>query len=567
MSAQYQSSDTGCRVGGVTGDDLLDGGAPCPDRPMAASAARWHSGRRWLARLVTALVTRGEDAPPDAAQRVPARPRLLGRRPRRSAWRDAIPVILLVYANDRTQDGRYLRNLPEERRANSATLREAEDANLIELVECTNATLGDVIDACQRNRRRIIAIHLAGHADGDSLVFEHADGSPTAAAASSFAEFLGELPALELVFLNSCATRGQLGALLDHGVPAVIVTSTLVRDEVAQVFAYYFYSEAGRGETIDDAFRHASVDTKFAFSAGRTPTSAGLWRDINVHELPSEPFPWELHGNAAAIQQQLVPIVQSAEPDAMARASWRSSDTWRLNRIVLAQVIAGCLIALAIAAALIVAVAELLSVVRAAGARQVPNPVGQRHDRPPFVTQSTTTAVGSATVPSHDQDHRSAISPRGDLRPGDARRDQSEARPPTTPHVRSPEAPARRTPRITSRPAAAEVTPPKPPIELDREMIQRQVRSHRDEFKRCYESQLVEQPSLGGTVNTRFVINPAGSVTALTASGVDSTVSACVAETIQHIQFPASNGSTQVSYPFHFVRRQDVAAQDNPHLD
>jgi hypothetical protein len=557
MTAQYQSSSTGCHVGGAT-DDPLAGSVPAPPQDQALTR---RPGPRWPHWLTAVLTNRWRAAPPAAAQRRPAGHPRQRSSPRASTSPDTLPVVLLVYANDRVHDGRYLRNLPEERRANSAALREAEDAELIELVECTNATLSDVISACQRNRRRIIAIHIAGHADGDSLVFEQRDGSPTAAAASSFAEFLGELPALKLCFLNGCATRGHVDALLGHGVPAVVVTSTSVRDEVAQIFAYYFYSEAGRGETIADAFRHASVDTRFAFSAGQGPPSVGLWRVAGDHALPPDLVPWELHGDEAAIHERLVPVLEAAEQDAGAAESWRPSDSRRFQRAVRAQVIAGCLIALAIAAALTAAAVELLSIARVtAAAAPAPHVVGQRRDRPATAMQAIPSAGSAATGSGRAlDDAASAGPPPGDARRDDQARDLGEAPPGRATHVQNPATPARRTQSSASRPGAAELHPASSPAELDRETIQRHIRSHRDELRHCYEQQLMEDPELGGTVSTRFVITAAGTVTSLTASGVDSHVSRCVAETIQGVRFPATDGTTQVNYPFRFIPRHDAA--------
>lgn len=469
-------------------------------------------------------------------------------------------MILFVYANDRVHDGRYLRNLPEERRANSAALREAEDADLVELVECTNATLEEVIAACRRDRRRIIAIHVAGHADGNSLLFEQPDGSPTPAAASSFAEFLGELPSLKLAFFNACATKGQLDALLSRGVPAVVVTSTLVRDEVAQTFAYYFYSEAGRSETIADAFHHASVDTRFACSAGQRQPSMALYRDVTVPQALADSVPWELHGDDKAIQDRLVPALQAAEHDA-AGGSWRVADSGRFQRIVRTQVIAGCLIALAIAAALTAAAVELLSRVRATDeAALAPRVVGQRRERAPIPAQPIASAGSGAVKHSPVQRDGEHAPPQEAVRPEASRRDPSGAPAPSLAHAQKPKVALRDATRDARRPRVATAPRLGSATELDRETIQRQIRSHHDELRHCYERQLLEDPALSGTVSTRFLITPAGTVTSLTASGLDASVSRCVTETIQKIQFPTSDGSTEVIYPFHFFRRWDATA-------
>ena len=55
-------------------------------------------------------------------------------------------------------------------------------------------------------------------------------------------------------------------------------------------------------------------------------------------------------------------------------------------------------------------------------------------------------------------------------------------------------------------------------------------------------------------ITVRLVIGPSGKVQSATASGNDPIVGRCVESQIKTWMFPASNGSTTVNIPFHFVR-------------
>ena len=60
--------------------------------------------------------------------------------------------------------------------------------------------------------------------------------------------------------------------------------------------------------------------------------------------------------------------------------------------------------------------------------------------------------------------------------------------------------------------------------------------------------------SLQGKLTVKFSIEPGGSVSSISATGLgDAAVETCVANVIRSIQFPASDGLTEVSYPFIFV--------------
>jgi hypothetical protein len=90
--------------------------------------------------------------------------------------------------------------------------------------------------------------------------------------------------------------------------------------------------------------------------------------------------------------------------------------------------------------------------------------------------------------------------------------------------------------------------------DLDKAIIRRYIKRNLAKITYCYEKQLLANPSLSGTVQTQFFITPNGTVGSATGSGVDGTVSSCVAEVIKQIEFPKpkGGGSVTVNYPFIF---------------
>ena len=89
--------------------------------------------------------------------------------------------------------------------------------------------------------------------------------------------------------------------------------------------------------------------------------------------------------------------------------------------------------------------------------------------------------------------------------------------------------------------------------DLDKAIIRRYIKRSIARIAYCYEKQLLSQPGLEGTVRSQFTISPDGTVSASTASGVNSDVASCVADVIRAIEFPKPRGgSVDVVYPFSF---------------
>ncbi len=91
---------------------------------------------------------------------------------------------------------------------------------------------------------------------------------------------------------------------------------------------------------------------------------------------------------------------------------------------------------------------------------------------------------------------------------------------------------------------------------LPPEVIQRIVRQNFGRFRGCYEAGLVRNPSLSGTVTTRFVIDHGGAVASAVDGGSslpDPAVTACVVRAFSGVSFPQPDwGIVTVNYPIQF---------------
>ena len=166
------------------------------------------------------------------------------------------PVILLAFAND--QDD-HLDMLTRERKAISTALQRHEDSRYIRLHVEPNAAIEDVFALFNRFAGQIAIFHYGGHASGAALNLETASGDNEVAHAGGLAKLIGMAESLQLVFLNGCATRGQVETLLANGVKAVIATAVPIDDTMATEFAEEFYRALASGKTIKQSFDSATA--------------------------------------------------------------------------------------------------------------------------------------------------------------------------------------------------------------------------------------------------------------------------------------------------------------------
>ena len=109
-------------------------------------------------------------------------------------------------------------------------------------------------------------------------------------------------------------------------------------------------------------------------------------------------------------------------------------------------------------------------------------------------------------------------------------------------------------PRTAGGPPNWVVGPVETKGSLDKEIIRRVIRSHMNQVKFCYESELTRNSQLEGRVQVQFIIGTTGTVmnSLVQASTLGSShTEACIAAAVRRWEFPApQNGIVSVSYPF-----------------
>ena len=147
------------------------------------------------------------------------------------------PIIILAFSND--QDA-YLQMIVRERKSIFKALQQHQDRGYIQVHKEENTSIEDIFDLFNRYAGRIAIFHYGGHANGTHLQLEAGVGKAEMADATGLAQLLGQQKALQLVFLNGCATQDQVEKLFSCGVKAVIATAVPINDEMATEFAEQF---------------------------------------------------------------------------------------------------------------------------------------------------------------------------------------------------------------------------------------------------------------------------------------------------------------------------------------
>ncbi|MCB0313179.1 MAG: CHAT domain-containing protein, partial [Calditrichaeota bacterium] len=165
------------------------------------------------------------------------------------------PVIFLVFSNSKDD---YLKNLIEEEKDILKSLQDHDDQGHIQVHRVAHTEIKDIFDDVNRYSERIAIFHYAGHAGDTYLQLQDDAGEEKKASVKGLAQLLGRQPALQLVFLNGCATRGWIERLFEAGVKAVIATTVKIDDRQATDFAEQFYRALATGKQgIKNAFETA----------------------------------------------------------------------------------------------------------------------------------------------------------------------------------------------------------------------------------------------------------------------------------------------------------------------
>lgn len=196
-------------------------------------------------------------------------------------------IALLIFPNDMS-----LGNLQQEERAiQSALLHFRKAGGNIEVI--TISSVNELFDYFNLYKGQIGLIHYGGHAESNGLFI---DGNK--ANTKGLAELMGTEPNLEFVFLNGCATAGQVKLLQENNVKTVLATAVPVSDNKATNFAIHFYKSlayAGSSSNLQEAFIKAKA---YINTTEITPIEIATTRGFvldNSEEITS--FKWALYQN------------------------------------------------------------------------------------------------------------------------------------------------------------------------------------------------------------------------------------------------------------------------------
>lgn len=201
------------------------------------------------------------------------------------------PVILLSFSNDADN---YLPKIIAEQKAIKSLLLDFVDKNYLHVRDIQRASTEEIFYLINRYHNQVVILHYAGHAEGTALQLEKEIGVVQMANVRGIAGLLGTQKRLKLVFLNGCATKGQVQTLLDNGVQAVIATNVSIEDDHAQQFATQFYQALTNGNTLKEAFTKAKAFLETMSDAPQIKDSNET-RGFLTEEEEAISFPWGLY--------------------------------------------------------------------------------------------------------------------------------------------------------------------------------------------------------------------------------------------------------------------------------
>lgn len=177
-----------------------------------------------------------------------------------------LPTVFIAFANDLDD---HLAALKQESRNIYDVLSPLEEQGAISIHREESIEVDELYHDLLSFNDRVVIFHYAGHADGTMLQFEQGVGG-----ADGIAGLLGQQTSLKLVFLNGCATKNQVNALHQAGIPAVIATAVKINDSKATLLSHAFYQALADGQSIFEAFDSAKhyLETKFDSANGALPS-------------------------------------------------------------------------------------------------------------------------------------------------------------------------------------------------------------------------------------------------------------------------------------------------------
>lgn len=223
------------------------------------------------------------------------------------------PILFFAFANE---ENRFLEYLKQESAAIHQALLPVDAKGFVKVVREESTEIDDLFRFFEAYQGRMAVFHFAGHADGQQLKLEG-----QSAGMQQLAQLLAEQKdTLRLVFLNGCATAGQVAGLHRLGIPVVIATRCAVDDPKAQAFAARFYTALANHYSLEGAFRHAQSYLEMKFGQ-----QAGIYRSAGFEGPEAVSFPWGMYvaeDAAADILQWKLPQYYTAPPPASIQVSY-----------------------------------------------------------------------------------------------------------------------------------------------------------------------------------------------------------------------------------------------------
>jgi len=148
--------------------------------------------------------------------------------------------------------------LDEEVRAIEEKISRSKHRDAVKLESRWAVRSGDILQAMNEFKPAIV--HFSGHgSDQDELVLQTDQGGTKLVAKEAIVSAMAVgSDTLQLVFFNTCYSRNQAEAVVQH-IPAAIGMNTSIGDEAARVFAAQFYSAIGFGLSVKRAFDQAKA--------------------------------------------------------------------------------------------------------------------------------------------------------------------------------------------------------------------------------------------------------------------------------------------------------------------
>ena len=164
-------------------------------------------------------------------------------------------VVLFLASNPLDQES--LR-LDEEARAVTEMIRKSEHRDSVRLESRWAVRPLDVLQAINECRPRIV--HFSGHGSSqEEIVFQDDAGQTKLVKKDAIVQTMAAASSeIELVFFNTCFSRGQAEAIV-QSIPAAIGMTTSIGDDAARVFAAQFYSAIGFGHSVKRAYEQAKA--------------------------------------------------------------------------------------------------------------------------------------------------------------------------------------------------------------------------------------------------------------------------------------------------------------------